>query len=512
MQVGDLYATLRLDTTQFNSGVAGAGARFNALAQQMGAAGGGLGRLGGMLGSLVSPTTAAVAAVGALVTGLGALTVNAVRAAGDMEQVRLAFETMLGSAAAANDLLNSLEEFGAKTPFEMTDLIPATQKLIAFGFAASDVIPILRDVGDAAAGLNLGGAEIQEIIGALGKMQAAGKATSEVLTQQLAARGIPAWRYLADLLGVDVAEAQRRVERGAVDAATAIAAIRKGMQADFGGLMEKQSKTFLGRLSTIRDGIAKIVRDVGALILPAVTPLLSIVEKILDAWPQVMAAIKSGMAQIAPYVAEIREALKPLTAELGQLARRMFQGGLRSLATMFRNVATTLKIMLPIIKMAASFLAGLVAAFLNLMQRLSTFWRFLKLFGDLGASVRKTFEAFDKTERREQAAAAAEEAAMASEEEARAVLDVARAEREARVEAEKRRLAQIGWMGLRDIYERAQVAAQKFAARPGELAPMTAASAPSDAELRRIYDTLRRQEEQQAELLRITRERLATYA
>lgn len=507
MQVGDLYATLRLDANRFNAGMATAGTQFQALAGQMAAAGGGVGRFGGMLAGLANPVGIAVTAIGAMVAGLGALSVNAVRAAGEMEQVKMAFETMLGSAGAADQMLQQLEEFGAKTPFEMADLIPATQRLIAFGFAARDVIPILQDIGDAAAGLNLGGAEIQEIVSALGKMKAAGKATSEVFTQRLAARGIPAWKYLADLLGVDVAEAQKRVERGAVDAATAIEAIRRGMQADFGGLMEKQSRTFLGRISNIRDGIAKIIRDIGSLILPALTPLLSIVEKMVDAWPQVMQTIKNGMAQLAPYVAEIREALKPLIAELGKIGRQAFQNALKSMGAAFVVIARTLKTMMPYIRAVVQGLATVMHVVTLLFARVS---KFMDTIGVLAGIVR-TSQALDIVKRREEEAAASEDAAMAAAEQAQAVLNVAEAEREARVEAEKRRLAQIGWMGLRDLYEKAQVAAQKFAARPGELAPMTAKTMPANADLRRIYDTLKRQEEQQAELLRITRERLATY-
>ena len=70
---------------------------------------------------------------------------------------------------------------------------------------------------------------------------------------QLTEVGIPAWEYLAKALHTDVAGAMEMVTKKAVSADVAIAAIRAGMQGDFGGLMIKQSRTLTGVLSNLSD-------------------------------------------------------------------------------------------------------------------------------------------------------------------------------------------------------------------------------------------------------------------
>src|SRR4051795_4350513 len=72
------------------------------------------------------------------------------------ENSLLAFTTMLGSGEKARQMMANLQKFAIATPFTLSGLIPATQQLIAFGFQADEVIPILTRVGNAVAGLGLG--------------------------------------------------------------------------------------------------------------------------------------------------------------------------------------------------------------------------------------------------------------------------------------------------------------------------------------------------------------------
>src|SRR3990167_2579380 len=59
---------------------------------------------------------AGLAAVG---TAVGALGLGALKAAAQYEQSQISFTTMLGSASAANDLLEKLADFSKRTPFEL---------------------------------------------------------------------------------------------------------------------------------------------------------------------------------------------------------------------------------------------------------------------------------------------------------------------------------------------------------------------------------------------------------
>lgn len=173
------------------------------------------------------------------------------------QQATIAFTTMLGDGGKAKAFLDDLQRFAAATPFEFPELVQASQKLLAMGFAAKDVKPTLTAIGDAVAGLGGGSEMIDRVTTAIGQMQAKGKAASGEM-MQLTEAGIPAWQMLADKIGVTVPEAMDRVSKGAIDADTAVGAILEGMETNFGGLMDAQSRTFGGLMSTIQDTFTQV--------------------------------------------------------------------------------------------------------------------------------------------------------------------------------------------------------------------------------------------------------------
>lgn len=173
------------------------------------------------------------------------------------EQSQIAFTTMLGSGQAAQGMLDQLQAFAAKTPFEFPDLIRASQRMMAMGFASQEVIPTLTAVGDAVAALGGGQFEIDRVTTALGQMNAKGKTSAEEM-MQLTEAGIPAWQMLADKIGVTVPEAMKMVTKGAVDARTTIDAVTEGIETRFGGMMAKQSLTFNGLLSNLKDNFTQL--------------------------------------------------------------------------------------------------------------------------------------------------------------------------------------------------------------------------------------------------------------
>ena len=210
------------------------------------------------------------AAVSVPLAGLGAV---ALKTAGELEQNTIAFKTMLGSAERAGDHLSKLRDFAMRTPFQFTDLVMASKRLQALGFTAGEVLPTLKAVGNATAALGTGADGIQRITLALGQMSAKGKVQAEEM-RQLAEAGIPAWEILAKTLKTDVSGAMALVEKRAVDSATAIPAILAGINQRFGGLMDEQSKTLLGRWSNFKDQMTKILSDIGAALTPVAGRLM----------------------------------------------------------------------------------------------------------------------------------------------------------------------------------------------------------------------------------------------
>ncbi|MCX7934951.1 MAG: tape measure protein, partial [Planctomycetota bacterium] len=181
----------------------------------------------------------------------------------------------MGDAQAAEKMLADLAAFAADTPFEMKGLLAATKRLLAFGFAAQDIIPMLAAIGDAAAMLGIGEEGVNRLTIAIGQMQAKGKVSAEEMLQ-LAEAGVPAWQFIADAIGTDIPTAMKLAEQGAIDSTTGINAVLMGMQQKFQGGMEAMSKTIAGLVSTIKDNVSMVMVEIG----DSIAKNLNLVEKL----------------------------------------------------------------------------------------------------------------------------------------------------------------------------------------------------------------------------------------
>lgn len=169
-----------------------------------------------------------------------------------MEQAQIGFETMLKSADRAKSFLGELQDFAARTPFEFTELRTATSRLLAMGFAAEEILPMMTAIGDATSGLGLGADGIDRVTLALGQMRAKTKVSSQEMLQ-LTETGIPAWEILAESMGKTTAEVMKLAERGLIPADEAIQSLVQGMEERFPKMMEKQAKTMGGMLSNLKE-------------------------------------------------------------------------------------------------------------------------------------------------------------------------------------------------------------------------------------------------------------------
>lgn len=233
-----------------------------------------------------------LAVLGGIGAGLAALGMASVKAGASFQSTKTAFTNMLGSAEKAQDFLGKMQDFAAKTPFEFSQVSQAAQKFVAFGFSAEQVIPTLTAVGDAAAGVGLGAEGINRITLALGQMAAKSKVQAGEM-MQLTETGIPAWKMLADQIGVSVPEAMSMVSKGAIDAATGITALVSGMEQSFGGMMDQQSETISGTWSTLMDGLEQSAAQVGLQIAEALN-LTGIFQTLGDMLTNFAATVQSS--------------------------------------------------------------------------------------------------------------------------------------------------------------------------------------------------------------------------
>lgn len=205
---------------------------------------------------------AAIASIGALAISMGIAGAASIKMASDFETARTAFTTLMNSGEKADKMLNDLATFAADTPFELPGLIKASKMLMAFQFDAQDIIPIMSAVGNAISLVGGGQEAIDGVVRALGQIQAKGKLSAEEMNQ-LAERGINGWKYIADSMGISIAQVMDLCQKGAIDSTTAINAVVLGMQTNFAGGMDSMSKTIPGLMSTIKDNAELVMTQIG---------------------------------------------------------------------------------------------------------------------------------------------------------------------------------------------------------------------------------------------------------
>lgn len=204
-----------------------------------------------MLPGIISPSLGMLAGLGAAVGGV-ALAFKAasmgINTAINTEQSVLQFETLLGSAQAAQDRIADLSKFAADTPFTMPDVINANRLLQTFGGNALADGKILTMVGDMAAGAGQDLSSVAMWVGRLYSGLKAGKPIGEAVMR------------LREM-GLITPELEKDFSKLAEsDPAKAFEEFQKSM-GRFSGVMQKQSQSVGGLLSTLGDSVSLFFGD-----------------------------------------------------------------------------------------------------------------------------------------------------------------------------------------------------------------------------------------------------------
>lgn len=273
----------------------------------------------------MSGALSAIAAVqlGSVFTGMAGGILNmgiaSVQAAAQMRQYEIAFQTMLKSAEAGTQMLRDLQQFAAETPFDVPGVVSAGQQLMAFGFKAEEIIPMLTNLGDAASGLGLGTEGVSRLAYALGQMQTSGKLNAQDM-MQLTSAGISAWDMLAQAAGKTVAEMKDLCSKGAIDSKAAVQTIVAGMNDQFGGMMAKTSDEVAGLLANIEETAGNTSAAVGKYLTEAFN-IKGILKDVSDRLGEFQKKMQTATEQGKSMGDVIKECVPaPVIAAIGALA------------------------------------------------------------------------------------------------------------------------------------------------------------------------------------------------
>lgn len=210
-----------------------------------------------------------------------------IRVRGELEQLEIAFTTILKSKQAADNLISEITSLAITTPFKITELADGAKQLLAYGFAASEVKEELIAIGNVASGT---GSTFNEVAYAYGTLRSQGRAFARDI-RQFTGRGIPIVAELAKQFGVSEERVNELVSAGKVGFPEVQKAFQ-GMTREGGiffNLMQEQSKSVTGQISNLQDAIQLMFNDIGegneGLIKSGIAGLTSLVnnyEKVVD--------------------------------------------------------------------------------------------------------------------------------------------------------------------------------------------------------------------------------------
>lgn len=229
--------------------------------------------------------------VGGLAVGAGLFTLakTGIQAAMSMEGLNAQFTVMTGSADRANSVIQEIAEFASKTPFDKLGLSGAAKTLMAFGLEAESVVPTLKMLGDVAGSDQN---KLNSLALVFGQIQSTGKLMGQDLLQ-LINQGFNPLTVMAQKSGKSVAELKDLMSQGKISAqdvtkAFQIATSEGGL---FFGNLEAQSKTLMGKWSTIKDNFVTGLQNMAAAFLP-------LLKKMADAviaidWAPIIASVSA---------------------------------------------------------------------------------------------------------------------------------------------------------------------------------------------------------------------------
>lgn len=177
-----------------------------------------------------------------------------------METYATSFEVMTGSAEKAADVVDELKDIAASTPFEMPELAETTQLLMNYGFTADDALEKMTMLGD----ISQGSADkMNRIATAYGQMSSAGKVSLEDVKQMIEA-GFNPLQEISESTGESMESLYDRISAGTISVDEITASMQRSTSE--GGRyfqsMEKQSLTFSGQMSTLKDNVQGLLGNV----------------------------------------------------------------------------------------------------------------------------------------------------------------------------------------------------------------------------------------------------------
>jgi len=305
---------------------------------------------------------------------LVALATLGVKYNADMEQYQAGLETMLGSADKATSMLLDLKTMANKTPFETTDLIKASQTMLAFGMSSGSTMSALSMLGDVSMGNK---DKLNSLTLAFAQVQSTGKLMGQDLLQMVG-QGFNPLQIISEKTGRSMSDLKDDMSDGAISADMVTEAFKTATSEGgrFYGAMDKQSQTMTGKLSTLKDAFSSTLGELTTTLLPTITKIMDKLSQLVGWFSKLDEGSKST---ILTFVG-LAIAAGPIISVLGFVS-----SAIGVLSGIFATITTAITLLAWSLNLPVIAFVGIIAAIVAVGVAIFVFrdqiWDFLKGVG-----------------------------------------------------------------------------------------------------------------------------------
>lgn len=355
LNVGTLYAALKLEDKNFSSQV---NAKGNMMKGVIG-------------GAAAAAGAAGVAAFAAIAAGAAKATSVGISMNAQLETQTTAWKTLTGSAEGANKMVQDLGKFAAKTPFTQLGLDSMAKYLYNADFKGQDLFNTLTKFGDIGGAFGLAEDATKELVRQFGQMKNAGVAYTEDLNI-FEERGIPIMKELAKAHGVTTADIKKMAGEGKISYEMIQGAV-DSMAGRTKGAMQAQSQTFTGLMSTMKDNAAMLAAELSK---PMFDTLKQGLQFVIDNMHKVKPAIEAVQAAFSAFASAAMNFLTPIAEQVKTFLQSF--SGASSANSALDGLKAAVATMQPVFAMVFPFVKSIVqdaVSFIgSLLGQLAVFW------------------------------------------------------------------------------------------------------------------------------------------
>lgn len=225
--------------------------------------------------------------VGAI-TSLGK---KALEASANMEVLRQGLDFVLGSSEETDKLINGMRALGEQSAYDTNELIPLARQWVNMGDNAETAVGKMTKIVDLGSAFGLTSEQIGSATLALSQMAAAGKINGQDMLQ-LTNANIPAWKLLADHMGLSVAELRKMSEAGQLGE-DAINELWDAIEERTQGATSRMNGTLMASFSNLEEEIQNSMAGIGDIISQAFN-----LKGILQGGSDMVSSFREALEQI----------------------------------------------------------------------------------------------------------------------------------------------------------------------------------------------------------------------